>query len=146
MRELYCRFTFYSSKPSFFVFLKFAIAGVLSAVIELVLLIVLVEKAKVNYLISNSIAFIITNMVNYLLSRFWVFGKSDKIISVEATLFFIVASMGLLINQIIMWYLTGTQNLDYRYSKMVAIVVVVAWNFTGRKFFVFTSLLKNKHA
>lgn len=123
-------------------FLKFAISGMICVVIEFIILIVLVEKFSINYLIANFFSFMFTNLVNYLLSRLWVFGKSNKRIRHEVLLFFSTAMVGLIINQIIMWILVDRYQLNYKLVKFIAIVIVVIWNFWSKKFLVFSTIKK----
>jgi len=126
-------------------FLKFIISGVLSVCIEFFILIVLVESFHVNYLIANTVSFIITNIFNYLLSRLWVFGKSDRRIRYELLLFFSTTTVGLLINQLIMWLMVDVYVVNYKMAKLAAIVIVVLWNFWSKKFLVFTNKIKKQN-
>ncbi len=126
-------------------FLKFVIAGILSVMLEFFILIVLVEKFDVNYLAANTVSFLITNIFNYLLSRFWVFGKSHRRIRYEILLFFSTTSVGLLINQGVMWVLVSHYQVYYKIAKLFAIVIVVIWNFWSKKFLVFTPNPKKQY-
>ncbi len=145
MKQTYSRYFPNRLKNSHWEFIKFVISGGLSALLEMFLLILFVEHFKIGYLIANSISFIVTNIFNYLLSRYWVFGKSDRIIHIEASLFFTIVGIGLTINQLIMWYFVDVLHYNYKFSKVIAMILVVAWNFIGKKFFVFKSV-KFKHA
>ncbi len=135
---------FYQNKRKLFnhVFLKFVISGILSAALEMFLLIILVEHFHINYLIANSISFIVTNLFNYVLSRYWVFEKSNRTLHVEASLFLIVTLSGLMVNQLIMWLLVGKLGYNYKISKVLAIVAVVVLNFFGKKILVFSNTKK----
>ena len=123
-------------------FIKFVIAGVLSVMIEYAVLIVFVEKVHLKVLFSNSIAFVAANTFNYLISRLWVFGKSNKRIRHELFLFFATGCVGLVINQSIMWILVNRYQLNYKLAKLFAIIVVVFWNFLTKKFLVFSDQTK----
>ncbi|MFY0599362.1 MAG: GtrA family protein [Cyclobacteriaceae bacterium] len=117
--------------------IKFGIAGGISAILETIMLVVLVEKVGLEYLTSNAIAFIFTNIFNYLLSRYWVFESSYEKYGEEIILFYIIVGVGLLINQFIMFVLVEHIMLDYKLSKLVAIAVTVLWNYFGKKKLVF---------
>ena len=127
-------------------FVKFILAGLVSVLLEMSILISLVEVFKVNYLLANGIAFIVTNSFNYCLSRYWVFERSGRTIKVELTLFFLATSVGLLINQLVMFGLVDHYHINYKISKLAAIIVVVGWNFCTRKFLVFSTSLKPQNA
>jgi putative flippase GtrA len=146
MKKTYNQFYLSCLKLKNSVLLKFMVAGGASVVLEMLLLIVMVEKFKIYYLYANGISFILTNIFNYLLSRYWVFGKSGKVVRVEASLFLFVTSLGLIINQIIMWGMADRMHYNYKIAKVVAILTVIVWNFFGKKFLVFSSVTPKKHA
>ncbi len=123
-------------------FLKFVIAGVLSVMIEYAVLIIFVEKVHLKVLFSNSIAFVAATTFNYIISRLWVFGKSNKRIRHELFLFFATGCVGLVINQSVMWILVDSYQLNYKIAKLFAILVVVVWNFLTKKFLVFSDQTK----
>ena len=123
-------------------FIKFVIAGVLSVGIEYAVLISFVEKIHLNVLFSNSVSFVAASTFNYIISRLWVFGKSNKRIRHELFLFFATGCVGLVINQSIMWILVDKYQLNYKIAKLFAIIVVVIWNFLTKKFLVFSDNTK----
>ena len=127
-------------------FIKFIVSGVLSVILEFYILIALVEKIGLTILISNSIAFIITNIFNYILSRIWVFGKSHRRIRHEILLFFATAAVGLTMNQIIMKVFVDSYHIHYKIVKLIAILIVVVWNFLTKKFLVFSTQQKLQNA
>lgn len=120
-------------------FVRFFIVGSLSVAVEMTTLIILVEQARIQYLISNVFAFLLTNTFNYILSRKWVFERSGMSKRIEFPFFLIFVSIGLLINQLVLWYCVDKLLLDYRVGKLVAIAIVIAWNFMTRKHLVFNS-------
>jgi len=123
-------------------FIRFVIAGVLSVLIEYAVLITFVEKIHLNVLFSNSVSFVSATTFNYIISRLWVFGKSNKRIRHELFLFFATGCVGLVINQSIMWVLVDRYLLNYKIAKLFAIIVVVFWNFLTKKFLVFSDNTK----
>ena len=127
-------------------FIKFIISGILSVILEFFILILLVERFRISILISNSIAFIITNIFNYILSRIWVFGKSHRRIRHEVLLFFATAAIGLAINQGIMKIIVDIYIINYKLAKLVAVVLVVVWNFLTKKYLVFSTQQKIQNA
>ena len=118
-------------------FSRYILTGVLSVGIEFSILLWLVEVHKMNYLIANLIAFTVTNLCNYFISRHWVFEKGKHASHIEFIIFFITAAVGLGINQLIMWGMVEHVHIDYRISKIAALVAVVIWNFWARKKLVF---------
>ncbi len=118
-------------------FIRYIIVGVISMAIEMGMLILLVERLGLPVLESNLIAFVITNIVNYILSRLWVFEKSGRKKRVELVWFSLFLSISLLLSQALMWIGVDYLHLDYKITKLISIVIVVAWNFLTRKHFVF---------
>ncbi|PZR41695.1 MAG: GtrA family protein [Azospira oryzae] len=118
-------------------FIRYIIVGVISMAIEMGMLILLVERLGLPVLESNLIAFVITNIVNYILSRLWVFEKSGRKKRVELVWFSLFLSISLLLSQVLMWIGVDYLHLDYKITKLISIVIVVAWNFLTRKHFVF---------
>ena len=117
--------------------LRFVVAGGLSATLEFASLIVLVEKFGAFYLTANIMSFALANVLNYLLSRNWVFIKGKHSTRIEFLSFFLVVTVGLLLNQAVMWALVEKFAMDYKISKIFAIGIAVIWNFFAKKFLVF---------
>lgn len=117
--------------------IRFIISGGLTALLELGMIILMVEQLLIHYLWANAISFIVANLFNYVLSRFWVFSASDKKVHVELLSFFIVTGVGLLINQFIIYMMVDFASVDYRFAKICAILATVVWNFFGKKRIVF---------
>lgn len=128
---------FINSLLARFQVIRFIIVGGASAILEFSLLVLVVEKLQMGYLTGNILAFSLTNIVTYLLSRYFVFSPTDKKKSYEAILFIVFLFGGLLINQSALWAVVEFGGLDYRISKVVAILVTIVWNFFTRKYIVF---------
>ncbi|MCZ6901088.1 MAG: GtrA family protein [Bacteroidetes bacterium] len=118
-------------------FLRFLITGGLSAGIEFISLIALVEIIGLYYLYANIVAFVIANIFNYFLSRSWVFKNGKFSVHKEFIAFFTFALMGLLLNQFVLWFFVATFSINYKISKLFAICMVVFYNFATKKFIVF---------
>jgi putative flippase GtrA len=119
---------------------RFLIVGFSSSLIEIGILVFLVERIQTSYLHANIIAFVVTNLLNYFLSRVWVFTSNNNKILPEFFAFILFVSVGLAINQLCLWALVEYGELNYKISKVIAIGVTVGWNFLTRKHLVF----KNK--
>ena len=128
---------FITEKTGLIQVVKYFTVGGFSAAIELGLLILLVEIFKINYLIANVIAFTITNLINYALSRKYVFIPGRHPSHREILLFYLIVTIGLLINQSVLYVCVDKINVDYRISKIIATLVTVLWNFFSKKNLVF---------
>ncbi len=118
-------------------FARYLVVGITSAALEMFLLILFVEQFAVTPLVGNVFAFLITCILNYVLSRKWVFERTGERKRVEFVLFMFFVTCGLLISQFVMWIGVDQWNIDYRISKVIATGFVVIWNFFTRKYLVF---------
>lgn len=117
--------------------IRFIITGALSAGLEFFVYTTLIAYLHLHYQYSNILAFIAANVLNYSLSRNWVFVKGKHSTSVEFIAFAIVALVGLGLNILILWVMIDNIHIDYRIAKLFAIGVVVIWNFVAKKTLVF---------
>lgn len=116
---------------------RFIVTGALSAGLEFFVYTSLVAYLHLHYQYSNILAFIAANVLNYTLSRNWVFVKGRHSTSMEFIAFAIVAVIGLGLNILILWLMIDRMQMDYRIAKLFAICVVVMFNFVAKKKLVF---------
>ncbi|HEV2412224.1 MAG TPA: GtrA family protein [Candidatus Saccharimonadales bacterium] len=119
-------------------FFRYGFVSTLALVVDFGGLVALKQYGHINYLVAASISFIAGLIVNYSLSRLWVF-HSSKIENVryEFLLFSLIGLVGLGLTDLILWVLTSGLGLYYVLSKAVATVIVYFWNFGVRKRYVF---------
>lgn len=117
--------------------IRFIITGALSAGLEFFVYTSLITYLHFHYQYSNILAFIAANVLNYTLSRNWVFVKGRHSLSMEFVAFAIVAIVGLGLNILILWVMIDHIQIDYRIAKLFAIAIVVLWNFISKKRLVF---------
>jgi putative flippase GtrA len=90
-----------------------------------------------HYLLSVALAFILATGVNYLLSILFVFTRGRYSARLEALLVYFVSAVGLLLNMLLMWALHGLLDINAMIAKVIATGIVLIWNFTSRKVFIF---------
>ena len=117
----------------FIQFFRYTLVGGLAFVVDLVLLFVLTEYAHWHYLVSAT-------LVNYILSTQWIF-RSSKIKNkkIEFILFGLIGVIGLGLNNVLLYFFTDLIGLYYMLSKLITAVLVYAWNFLGRRYFLFNA-------
>lgn len=120
-------------KKLFYQIIKFGLVGFLCFFIDYGMLLFLTEIIGIHYLVSSGISFTISVVVNYLLSLKFVFDTEKKNRTKEFVLFIVLSVIGLLINQILMWFLVEMLRLFYMISKIVATAIVMVYNFITRK-------------
>jgi putative flippase GtrA len=101
----------------------------------------LVEVFDMGYLQGNIIAFFLIQIFNYALSRKWVFQSTANKKRVEFPVFMIFVGCGFAINQAGLWFFADTVGIRYEIAKVIAIILVVIWNFFTRRFIVFKKIM-----
>lgn len=117
--------------------IKFTVAGVIGAGIEISLFVLMVDFMGIFYLTANLIAISIAVIVNYIISQKWVFDSGRYSKKVEFAAFMGVSFFALLLNQFFMWLMVDSLELDTTISKVLAIGLVAVFTFVAKKFFVF---------
>lgn len=116
--------------------IRFSIVGGLSTGVDFLLLTLLTEFMGIPYYISNIFSFFISLFVNYFLSMRYVFTKRNNYSQIKKFIsFFALSVVGLIINQVILVLLTQFGDMYYIYSKVIATVIVMIWNFISKKIF-----------
>lgn len=113
----------------FFKFIKFGIVGLSGMMVDFGITWLFKEKLHVNKYIANSLGFAMAAANNYILNRIWTFKSHNQNIPLEFFSFFTVSLIGLLINNLILFLLTEKLNVRFYLAKLIAIGVVVVWNF-----------------
>ena len=114
--------------------MKFGVVGVICFFIDYGLMIFLTEAMNISYLISSGICFTVSVIVNYILSLKYVFVAEEgnnKI--VEFLIFVLLSTIGLGINQLLMWICVERLNIFYMISKIAVTGIVMVYNFITRK-------------
>lgn len=124
-------------------FLHYVVVGGIAFVVDFGALIFLAEAFGLHYLLSAAIAFCCGLATNYVLCVRWVFKtRSFANRQAEFVVFSIIGVIGLAINEFLMYLGTDVLGLDYRFSKLIAVTVVLIWNFGVRKVLLFGGLDK----
>ena len=117
---------------------RYGVTGLVAFLVDFGLLVFLVEIFRVHYLLAAAGGFLAGLMTNYLISIRWVFShRSVADQRVEFTVFAGVGVGGLALTEIVLWLGTDVLLFDYRISKIIAVIIVLAWNFGLRKALLF---------
>lgn len=128
-----------SPRRTFGQFLRYVVVGGVAFVVDFSFLAFLTEVGKINYLISASISFLLGLVCNYVLSVKWVFlDRKFKNKLLEFALFSGIGIVGVVLNEVFIWFLTERAGIYYLYSKIVTAMIVLIWNFLARKFGLFS--------
>jgi putative flippase GtrA len=118
--------------------MRYLFVGGTAFIVDFGLLALLVEVANISVSIAIIPAFIAGLLVNYLLSIRWVFASrnvSNR--RVEFVIFASIGAFGLLINELSIWSIHFGLGYHWAYSKIVATILVLVWNFGMRKVILF---------
>ena len=119
-------------------FTKFAIAGIIFAVVNVLILYILTDFLGIYYILSSIIAFAIGSTGNFLLNKKWTFKErmrhdlSKKYIKAMS-----VNISAVIITIALLFILTEFLNVYYLISQTIAMIVAFFANFIGNKKLVF---------
>lgn len=115
----------------------FGIVGIICFIIDYGLMIILTEVVGLTYLVSCALSFIISTIVNYILSMRYVFESKENVNkTVEFILFVIMSTIGLGLTELLMFLAVDKLNIYYMISKIVVTGIVMIYNFVTRKIFL----------
>lgn len=125
------------SKASTQQFMKFAAVGIFSFVVDWLLLVILTEGFRIDYLISTTVSFLVSVSLNYALSMKYVFEHRDDMSRKrEFTIFAILSCIGLGLTDVLMFAGVTILNIAYQAMKVIATFCVTWYNFFTRKKFL----------
>ncbi len=118
-------------------FVRFVLVGGLATFIDFFILIFLVEVLSIHYLFSASFSFIVAGMVNFYLSKKWTFKNKNPEYGKQYAVFVVVGIIGLLLNNLILFYLVEYLDIYYIFGKVISTFIVMFWNFLMNKYMTF---------
>ena len=118
-------------------FLRFSAVGITAFVIDYGLLALLTEVFGINYLVSATIAFIISTVFNYLASMKYVFTHKEGMKRTrEFIIFTVISIIGLLMTNGGMVLGVEVIHGHYLIVKIVVAAIVSIYSFIARKYFL----------
>ena len=118
-------------------FLKFALVGFASLAVEYLFLGYFLQALSMDYLLATTIAFIISIVVNYILSMKYVFShKEDMSRKREFTIFAVLSAIGLGLNDLYMFIGVSLLNVGTMAMKLISTFFVTWYNYFSRRKFL----------
>lgn len=119
---------------TFLQFFRYLFVGGIAAVVNIGMLYVFTEIFNIYYIFSNILSFTMGLIINYFLSKLYVFTDDVNISKTkEFTIYSIIGVLGLLFDTILMYVFTSRLKLYYMLSKIISTGLVFIWNFGCRK-------------
>ena len=116
---------------------NFGIVGVIATIIDFVFLYLFRDMCHFPLILSNTLSFCISVVYNYWASMTFVFDvNKNKSKKRNFVLFIIFSVIGLILNDIIVWFVSDKLSIYYLISKVIATVIVMVFNFVTRKKFL----------
>lgn len=114
----------------------FIIGGVLT-LIEWLIFYVLVYIIGLHYIASSFIAFILISALGIFVYKKMIFGDSKFSFKVEVLAIYLINSIGIVLNTLILWILVDKFSAEVMISKIIASFIVAFYGFFARKICVY---------
>ena len=122
-------------------FIKFGVVGFICSLVDWAVFFAIkfLTGWEIQYLkqIIKGISFVVSATFSYILNRTWTFRSADRAIVKQASLFFVVATIGLGLNNLIFYLITGIFGWPDIVGLVIATIIVMFWNFSANKLLVF---------
>jgi putative flippase GtrA len=118
-------------------FIKFSLVGFSGVFVDFGITFICKEFLKIQKYLANTCGFVLAASSNYFMNRIWTFHSTNPNIILEFTRFFIIALIGLCINLLIIWAMSGKFKVNFYISKLAATLVVTLWNFLINAYYTF---------
>lgn len=95
------------------------------------------EKIKFNKYLANGIGFLCAATSNFFFNKFWTFEDKSPDELLQYSKYLSFALIGLGINTLIIYLLINKRGMNFYWAKLIAIGIVVLWNFITNYNFTF---------
>jgi putative flippase GtrA len=112
---------------------RFCVVGISGTAIDFSVTWLLRDKAKWNQYLANSIGFVLAASNNFIWNKFWTFHNGSNAYLQQYSLVMLISLGGLLINNGVLWVCHRRLHLPFYFSKLIAVGVVVIWNYILNK-------------
>ncbi len=120
-----------------FKFFRFCLVGLSGMAIDYGFTFLGKEKLKINKYLANGIGFLCAATSNFFFNKFWTFNDQNPDELIQYSKYMSFALIGLGINTLIIYLLINKKDMNFYWAKLIAIAVVVLWNFIANYTFTF---------
>ena len=119
-------------------FVKFCIVGVSNVVLDFVVYIILTRFFNIYYLLANAGSFLVAVTWSFFLNKNWTFrARLGENVREKYIKFFAANVVGIIIQTLLFYMFVEKIHMHDLLGKAASIVLVVFWNFTFSKYWVF---------
>ncbi len=127
-------------------FIKFSMFGVLNTLIDIGIYFILIRSFHffmINFILAKAISYTVASINSFIFNRRFTF-RSQNTSWLFVLPFMAAGIVGLLINTGILAFLVKVVDLNQIYSVFIATLVVLTYNFTISKFYIFSKYRTTK--
>jgi putative flippase GtrA len=117
-------------------FLLYLIVGGLSFFVDIGIF-VLLRMAEMSVIPASIVSFMAATVANYVLSTVLAFQGGRFRRHIELVRFLVVVLVGLALNTGLVWLFVYPLGVDPTLAKILAVPIVLVWNYLGRRLLVF---------
>jgi putative flippase GtrA len=149
-------------------FLKFAVVGIIGAIIDIGIFNLVISLVHLNSNISSSISFTLAVCSNFIFNRYWTYPDSrSKKVGRQGLQFIVVSLIGLGIRNLFFWLMEpplirwldaalhaqpfvlhlsshalslSSASIGHNTTLIVSIIVVMFWNFFANRFWTYADV------
>lgn len=120
-------------------FVKFAIVGASGVLVDFAITYLAKEKFGIQKYIANALGFCCAATTNFFLNRNWTFENDDPRVTEQFIKFFLIATIGLGLNTVMIWFAHQRKGYNFYLAKAIAIALVMFWNFIANFLYTFVA-------
>ena len=117
--------------------LKFGLVGLSGMLIDFGITYLFKERLHLHKYIANAAGFMLAATNNFYWNKVWTFVNDDPSFVPQYAKFIAIALVGLIINTGVLMLVEKRMRINFYLAKVVAITVVVIWNFSMNYLFTF---------
>ncbi|MGO9448176.1 MAG: GtrA family protein [Solirubrobacteraceae bacterium] len=117
---------------------RFSIVGASGYAVNLILYALLVKALGVEYLVAETVAWVVAAGNNFVWNRHWTFKAGGGQVHGQAMRFFIVTLVALGCNLLVLRVLVESAGMDKVFAEVLALAASTPLNFLGNKLWSFS--------
>lgn len=118
-------------------FIRFCFVGVVSSVIDIAILYSLVEFVHTPVLFAAACGLLLASLNGYTLNKLFTFKDQSEKIKRQYAAYLSVSLCGMFFSLVLLSIFIEFLSMYYLFAKAITIVIVVAWNYSANRLFVF---------